>query len=88
MRASAQPKNKSDAEVFAAARHALDDNPAVPAGVRVHVDAGIVTLTGSVRRPGERIEAEETIRHVRGVRRIVDNIYVQEVDAAGFERPE
>jgi osmotically-inducible protein OsmY len=84
MRANTHTMNHSDAEIFTAARHALDDNPAVPSGVRVHVSAGVVTLTGSVRLPGDRMEAEETIRHIRGVRRIVDEIYVQSVDAAGF----
>lgn len=88
MRVKTQTMNHNDAEIFAAARHALDENPAVPAGVRVHVSAGVVTLTGSVRYPGERMEAEETIRHIRGVRRIVDDIFVQSTDAAGFEAPD
>jgi osmotically-inducible protein OsmY len=80
--------HKTDADVFTAARHALDQRPNVPGTVRVHVDHGVATLTGSVRLPSERAEAEETVRHVDGVRRIVNSITVsQRVSAEGFEPP-
>ena len=54
-----------DSDIFAAARKALDDDPRVPQDVRVHVDRGTVTLTGTVRRPHESSEAEAVVRHDR-----------------------
>jgi osmotically-inducible protein OsmY len=66
----------------------LELRPNVPGTVRVHVDRGIATLTGSVRLPSERVEAEEAVRHVDGVRRVVNSITVaQRVSAEGFEPP-
>ena len=41
-------------------RRALD--PRVPQDVRVHVDRGTVTLTGTVRWPHERSAAEGVVR--------------------------
>ena len=83
-----QSTHRPDAEIFAAVRSALDLNPAVPATVRVHVTEGIVALTGSVRTPADRLEAEETARGVADVRAIVNDIFVVNIPAAGFERPE
>ena len=79
---------RPDAHIFAAARHALDENPAVPAGVRVHVYKGVVTLTGSVRTPEDRMRAVDTVRSIAGVRGVVNDMFVLHVPAAGFERPE
>jgi osmotically-inducible protein OsmY len=81
--------DRLDPDIFAAARKALDDNPGIPQDVRVHVDRGTVTLTGTVRRQHEKSEAESVVRRVEGVRRIVNDITVaQVVNAAGFEAPE
>jgi hyperosmotically inducible protein len=88
MKTTTQVTHRPDAEVFAAVRHALDENPAVPAAVRVHVKEGVVTLTGSVRMPAERAAAEATVREVGGVRGIVNDIFVLNVPAEGFEPPE
>jgi len=88
MKTTTQLTHRTDAEVFAAARHALDQNPAVPASVRIHVESGVVMLTGSVRVPGEREEAEDTVRGVEGVQGVVNNIYVGRVPSAGFEAPD
>jgi osmotically-inducible protein OsmY len=80
--------NRSDAEIFVEARHALDERPAVPGTVRVYVDDAVVTLTGTVRRPFERQEAEEAVRPIVGVRRLVNDIVVTEVaNAQGYEPP-
>jgi osmotically-inducible protein OsmY len=80
---------RPDAEIFVDARHALDERPAVPATVRVHVNDGVVTLTGSVRLPSQQLEAEETIRHVPGLRRLVNDIVVADMPSVlGFEPPE
>jgi osmotically-inducible protein OsmY len=78
----------SDLHIFLAARRALDDHPRVPQ-VRVHVDRGIVTLTGNVRWPQERAEAEAVVRRIEGVLGVVDKIAVAYVvDPEGFEAPE
>jgi osmotically-inducible protein OsmY len=81
-------RHHSDTEIFSAARKALDDHPRVPQ-VRVHVNDGTVTLTGSVRWPQEQSEAEAVVRRVGGVRGIVNKIAVEHaVDPEGFEAPE
>jgi osmotically-inducible protein OsmY len=80
--------HRPDAEIFAAVRSALDQNPAVPATVRVHINEGLVTLTGSVRTPADRFEAEETARAVADVRGIVNDIFVVNIPVEGFAPPE
>jgi osmotically-inducible protein OsmY len=80
--------NRPDPEIFAEARRTLDERPTIPATVRVHVDHGLVILTGSVRLASQRSEAEEVVRHVAGVRHVVNDIVVGEPpSAAGFEAP-
>jgi osmotically-inducible protein OsmY len=88
MKPTTQLTHRPDAEVFVAARRALDENPAVPATVRLHVVAGVVTLTGTARVPNERAEAEDTVRRVDGVHHVVNDIFVLDVPSAGFEAPE
>ena len=78
-----------ESDIFAAARKALDDDPRVPQDVRVHVDRGTVTVTGTVRWPGEKSEAEAVVRQIDGVRRLMTDITVANVvNAEGFEAPE
>jgi len=79
---------RSDPNIFAAARKALDDHPSIPQEVRVHVNHGTVTLTGSVRWPQERSEAEDVVRGVDGVLRVVNNIIAAHLASPeGFEAP-
>jgi osmotically-inducible protein OsmY len=81
--------NRSDAEIFAEVRHALDQRPTVPATVRVHIDHGLATLTGTVRQASERSEAEDVVRHIAGVRKVQNDIVVgQPPSATGFEAPD
>jgi len=70
---------RSDAAVFAAARKHLDDCPTVPSTVRVHVEEGLVSLTGSVLRPSQRAEAENAVRPLIGRRRLLNKITVTQV---------
>ena len=80
---------RTDPEIFVDAKKALEDRPSIPPEVHVHVEYGNVTLTGSVRWPFERAEAEEAVRHVKGIRRLVNRITVAEVASAeGFDRPD
>jgi osmotically-inducible protein OsmY len=66
----------SDPDIFFAARKALDDHPNVPQDVRVHVHQGTVTLTGIVRWPHEKSDAEAIVRHIEGVQDTVNKITV------------
>jgi osmotically-inducible protein OsmY len=80
---------RSDAEIFADARNVLDQRPTVPQGVHMHVDRGAVKLTGSVRQPFERADAEEAMRAVEGIRSLVNDIIVtQAPNPADFDAPE
>jgi osmotically-inducible protein OsmY len=89
MKPAATVRHRPDAVIFVEARHALDQQPAVPATVHVHINGGVATLTGSVRLPSQQLAAEEAIRHVPGLRRLVNDIVVAEMpNVLGFERPE
>lgn len=81
-------QRRTDADIFAHARLALDQNLAIPATVRVHVDDGVVWLTGTVQQAAERTEAETVVRQVAGVQRIVNRITVFErASEVGLEPP-
>jgi osmotically-inducible protein OsmY len=69
-------RNRSDTDIFAEARRALDDTPTVPATVRVHIDDGLAWLTGLTRRWSERMEAERVVSDVPGVRQVINKITV------------
>jgi osmotically-inducible protein OsmY len=80
---------RTDADIFAEARKALDERPSIPATVRVHMEDGVAWLTGMARRVSERTEAEDVVRQVPGVQRVVNEITVAEPPSAeGFEPPE
>jgi osmotically-inducible protein OsmY len=80
--------NRSDTEIFAQARKALDERPTIPATVRVHVENGVAWLTGVARRLSERAEAERVVRDIDGVREVVNKVSVtdepriDDIDAA------
>ena len=81
--------HRSDPDIFAAARKALDEDPRVPQDVRIHVERGTVTLTGSVQWSFESADAEAIVRHIDGVRDVVNNLAVAHaVNEEGFEAPE
>ena len=80
---------RPEAEIFAEARQALDQHGSIPATVRVHVDQGSATLTGTVRLASESSVAEEIVGRVRGVDRVVNEITIAQVPSEqGFEPPE
>jgi osmotically-inducible protein OsmY len=81
--------HRQDPDIFAAARKALDDDPRIPQDVRIHVDRGTVTLTGTVRWPNEQADAEAVVARIPGVRRVVNHITVaQFVNPEGFDAPQ
>ena len=85
---SPQAPRRTDSEIFVDARRALDRNPHVPGSVHVHVEHGIATLTGTVQSPAERADAEDTVRPVEGIQRLVNDLVVSQVpDAEGFGPP-
>jgi osmotically-inducible protein OsmY len=47
------------------------------AHIEVTVEHGVVTLTGSVATDDERTAAREAVRHVAGVRQLVERIEVR-----------
>jgi osmotically-inducible protein OsmY len=80
--------HRLDSDIFAEARLALDRQLDVPATVRVHVDNGVATLTGTVRVTAQRAEAERTVGLVRGVRGMVNKITVTASEVpVDFEPP-
>ena len=80
--------DRDDGEIFGEARSALDHRPDIPASVHVHVAAGVATLTGTVRVPGEQLLAEKTVRRIRGVRQVINKMTLaRPIDPEGFEPP-
>jgi osmotically-inducible protein OsmY len=73
---SPEATHRSDTDIFADARRTLDDCPDISATVRVHVDGGMVWLTGTARVMSERLKAERIVREVQGVRDVVNKIVV------------
>jgi osmotically-inducible protein OsmY len=85
----AATRTRTDPEIFAEARHALDVLPSVPSTIHVHVEGGVATLTGSVQQPAAREQAERAVRQVHGVRRVVNQIVVAPLPSpSGLEAPD
>lgn len=70
-------KERSDADIALAARHALDWNVLVPAThIHTTVMNGWVTLEGEVEYYRERLDAERAISHLPGVRGVINKIKI------------
>jgi osmotically-inducible protein OsmY len=67
---------RDDAELRGSVLQALSWNVFVPDAVDATVKNGVVTLTGTVDHRHERDEAEKTVRNMRGVQGINDEIKV------------
>lgn len=82
------PVPRTDADLAAVARNALDWSDVVPADdVQVTVDAARVELDGEVPRDEQRAAAERTVRGLSGVTAVVNRIRLAStVDLAGIER--
>jgi osmotically-inducible protein OsmY len=68
--------DRTDADIAADAARALKLRPGVPESVQAAVHSGHVTLTGKVEWLVQKEHAEETMRHIRGVRGVLNHIDV------------
>jgi osmotically-inducible protein OsmY len=80
---------RTDGDIFGEARTALDKRLDIPETVHVHVAAGVATLTGTVRLPGEQRLAEDIVRRVNGVRQVINRMTLaQPINPRGLEPPD
>jgi osmotically-inducible protein OsmY len=77
----------ADAEIFAAARQALDSRFGDAPRIDIHVEHGYVTLTGSVAWPAQSEDAERCVRGVLGVIGVINSIAVSKPHASAHETP-
>ena len=69
-------EERTDADLAADAAHALEFRATVPLTVHATVDDAYMTLMGSVRWPYQRMDAEKAVRHIRGVKGVINRIDV------------
>jgi VCBS repeat-containing protein len=67
---------RTDADIAADAATMLRLHHEVPDSVQAAVHHGHVTLTGTVDWHYQRMQAEKAVRHIRGVRHVIDHIVV------------
>jgi osmotically-inducible protein OsmY len=67
---------RTDADIAADAATMLRLHNEVPPSVQAAVHHGHLTLTGTVDWHYQRLQAEKAVRHIRGVRHVVDNVRV------------
>ena len=67
---------RTDADIAADAARALELLSAVPDSVQAVVNKGHVTLTGTVNWMYQSLAAEKALRHIRGVRSVLNHIAV------------
>ncbi len=69
---------RTDSDIAAAAVHALDWDIALPTErIQVTVSDGWIELSGRVRAYWEKEEAEDAVKHLRGVRGVTTRILVR-----------
>lgn len=68
--------DRTDADIATDAARALKLRPGIPESVQAVVHTGHVTLTGKVEWLVQREHAEETVRHIPGVRGVLNHIEV------------
>jgi osmotically-inducible protein OsmY len=67
---------RTDADIATDAARALKLRPGVPESVQAAVHDGHVTLTGKVEWLIQKVHAEESVRHIHGVRGVFNHIEV------------
>ncbi len=65
---------RTDADIGGDVARALALHSAIPEGVQAVVHGGHVTLTGKVGWMHQKREAERAVRHIRGVREVVNRV--------------
>jgi osmotically-inducible protein OsmY len=73
---------RDDAELLGSVLKALSWNALVPDDIDATVENGVVTLNGTVESRAQRDEAESTIRNLKGVAEIRNEIEVRSVAMA------
>jgi len=68
---------RTDADIATAAANALEWRATIPSSVQVSVEEGRVILRGEVEWAYQRDSAAEAVRHLSGVRSIVNHIAVR-----------
>ena len=80
---------RTDGDIFGEARTALDKHLDIPETVHVHIAAGVATLTGTVRLPGEQRLAEDIVHRINGVRQLINRTTLaRAIQPQGFEPPD
>ena len=74
------PRERNTADIAADAARALELRCTVPRTVRLAVDRGCVSLSGEVEWPFQQLDAEDAVRHVRGVTAIANHIEVRHTE--------
>ncbi len=69
---------RSDSEIAAAAEDALTWNAQVPAGIRLNVEQGWITLQGDVEWDYQRNAAARAVRTLKGVVGVSNNIVLKQ----------
>ena len=69
---------RTDTHLYDAVRRQLDEDPEIRAhDIAVVASDGVITLTGFVDSYGEKLAAENTVKRVRGVRAVANDIEVK-----------
>lgn len=68
--------DRTDADIASDAARALELRSTVPEAVQAVVHNGHVTLTGKINWLFQKRDAEEVVRHIRGVRNVLNHIDV------------
>lgn len=68
--------DRTDADLAADAVRALKSRPGIPESVQVAVHQSHLTLTGTVEWLVQREQAEVAVRHIHGVRGVLNHIHV------------
>jgi osmotically-inducible protein OsmY len=72
---------RTDSQLHDAVRRQLDEEPAIRArDIAVIASEGVITLTGFVDSYAEKLAAEDTVKRVRGVRGVANDIDVKILD--------
>jgi osmotically-inducible protein OsmY len=74
---------RTDTDIAGDVVRALELRASVPTAVQASVRMGQVTLTGRVAWPFQKREAEKAVRHIRGVREVLNHIVLE---PRGLER--